>query len=752
MRNKFTGADLMNRLGVTKSLTMDVSLSDASRRADDREIDARLYTGVSVLRYSWDGEYDLAFDLSPDRLDLSRANNNAPVLLGHDRSSLAKVGVIKAGTARVEHDDSLGRDVVKATLAFMPDELLVDDITRTMVRRVLEGWDRQLSIGATIHEAERIKAKDRDDGVTTRDLYIGTKWEIDELSVVTIPADADANTGRAALDKDIAGTAPLTNTGAADSAKFETEKTMKKLRELAAAAKTKFPHLAAAIDEALGAALMAETEPTPEAFQAAIDALVSQPKPERKKLSAAKAVQLSTSYRAELDEALDVAVKLAPDAAADLRPAHQSAVTLFGKIDEDDEDAFVNRHHMVTANFRKELQNKLAAAADGKGISTGAPATSLISGVSGQDAWLAGAGNHMQHLMSGGSVALNDNGRRFRGMTDLDIAREFLRIAGVATSSMSRMEIARMALRVGNSDLAMTTSDLPNVFTTSINASLLALMEKAVDTFSQWTRRQDMPDFNEQSLIKIGGMGALQEVKENGKYELLSLGDGKETMRVAKLGGKVGITMEMVVNNRIGSVIPAILQGLRNETVNAKQAAVYSLLYGTTTMGDGYDLFDSSHHANLATAHLEAPSVAALSDARKAFALQTGINSKKLRLKPRYIILPEALVDGFDQLVQRQFAPTSAANAVPEWIHTLIAIGEPLLDDSDKGDGKVWYLAADPANIDTILWGGIAGEPMEYVTSWYDEEHDVRYYKLRVLFGAGVANHQALFANPGASS
>lgn len=104
---------------------------------------------------------------TPEAVDLSRLNNNAPLLFNHNFDN--HIGVVC--NARIDADN-VGRALVK----FSKHGTLANDVRN----KVIEGTMEKISVGYDIKEYRIDYAKGQ---------LIVTKWEPFEISFVTVPAD-----------------------------------------------------------------------------------------------------------------------------------------------------------------------------------------------------------------------------------------------------------------------------------------------------------------------------------------------------------------------------------------------------------------------------------------------------------------------------------------------------------------------------------------------------------------------------------
>lgn len=156
-------------LGAQCTRIMSVDKVDAEKRtlelsfSSDAEI--KRWGAIEVL------------DHSAGAVDLTRLNNGGPLLFNHDLDEV--LGVIERawldGTGK-------GRALVRFSKREDAEEVWQD---------VQDGILRNVSVGYRINE---LKLKEsRDDGT---DVYLATKWEPYEISIVTAPADISVGVGR----------------------------------------------------------------------------------------------------------------------------------------------------------------------------------------------------------------------------------------------------------------------------------------------------------------------------------------------------------------------------------------------------------------------------------------------------------------------------------------------------------------------------------------------------------------------------
>lgn len=172
--------------GDAEALPMETRLAPiTSVDAEARTIEVVWTTGAKVRRSGWRSEgrflYDESLVVTSAAIDLTRLNSGGPVLDSHDMySTRSQVGVVER--ARVENGQGL------ALIRFAPAGL--DPDIDALWGKIAAGIVRNLSCGYSRDEV----AVTRSDKVGEVEQWSVTRWTPYELSFVTIPADAGAQT------------------------------------------------------------------------------------------------------------------------------------------------------------------------------------------------------------------------------------------------------------------------------------------------------------------------------------------------------------------------------------------------------------------------------------------------------------------------------------------------------------------------------------------------------------------------------
>ena len=345
--------------------------------------------------------------------------------------------------------------------------------------------------------------------------------------------------------------------------------------------------------------------------------------------------------------------------------------------------------------------------------------------------------NALLHRYSPTSFPLSDPARQYRGMSLLELSREFLTSAGVNVRGMSRDEVATRALH--------STSDFPEILAAVTNKTLRQAYDAYPQTFRPFCRQVQASDFRDITRVQLGEAPQLQKVSESGEFKRGSIGEARERYRVETYGRVVGITRQTLINDDLDAFtrLPA-MYGTAIATLESD--VVWAILTSNAAMGDGTALFHASHK-NLATAGSQL-STASIGDARAAMAKQTGIDKKTvLNIRPSYLLVPVALELSAEQLLAQNLVPAKTMDVVPQSIRSLSVIAEPRLD-SVSATG--WFLAANPSQIDTIEYAYLEGQQGAYIETRNGFDVDGVEIKCRLDFGAKAIDWRGLYTNPGA--
>jgi phage head maturation protease len=655
---------------------------------DARTVDVVWTTGSRVARYSWarDEEFDEELVVDPTAMRLERLNNGAPFLNSHSSYSLRSVlGVVVDGSVRIEN----GRGY--ATIRFS-ERADVEEIWRDVVTGII----RNVSVGYRVHKFERVAKTDRTDG-GARALYRAVDWEPMEISAVAIGAD------------------PGAQIRADDSA-----------------------------SGALNPCVLIRQDTPAAAAASAKEAVMPN---ENQPAAGGEAVRTEGGAASTATQATPAAAPAAPSVEA-IRAEERARAAEIGTLcarhglEPTFRDQLIRDGVSLDA-ARSQILERLAE--NDPAGRTSEPAPAQARGTGERDVQYRDALTEaLMHRHNPGVHQLTANGREFRGLTLLEMARHALDRAGINTRGMSKMELAGMAFQARAGVGYHSTGDFPAILANVANKTLRAAYDSTPRTFGAWARRATITDFKPVQRTQLGGAPDLEKVLESGEFQYGTIGEAKEVYALATYGRIVSITRQTLINDDLDAFtrVPAAFGA---SAADLESDIVYAILMQNPVMADTVALFDAAH-GNLGTAAVV--SEAALAAAYRSFAQQKGLEGRKISILPSYIIVPPGAraLEARKQITAT--TPSSAAD-VNTFANRLQVVEEPRLIPSSGQDP--WFLAADPSRIDTVEYAYLDGQEGVFTETRMGFEVDGMEIKARHDFAAKAIDHRGLFKNPGAA-
>lgn len=336
----------------------------------------------------------------------------------------------------------------------------------------------------------------------------------------------------------------------------------------------------------------------------------------------------------------------------------------------------------------------------------------------------------------------------FRYASPADIAQRFLDLADIRTSGMTRQDVIRRAIDHGDyvSRAAYhTTGSFTNLMLDASKKLLLAAYDDQPVTYQTWVRTApSTPDFKTMHRIRFGELPNPQVVPENADYNESTTSDSKESYAVQKYGDIFSISMEAMVNDDLNAMtrLPAMHGSAMRRLINK---SCYSILTSNPTMADGVALFHaSSHGANLDATAL---SESAVDVGFTVMMTQSGVTSNViLNIRPRYLIVPPALYSTAVRICDPRAWPTantgiklySSDGPMP-----LVPVTDAELSSSQSA--TLWFLAADPSQIDTVELCFLQGEESPVMEREVGFSNDSIKFKVRQTFAAKAIDYRGLY-------
>ena len=656
--------------------------------ADTRTVDLVWTTGAGVRRYDWynDRYYVEELSLDPAHVRMGRLQSGqAPLLNTHSRWDLSSVfGVVR--TASLEAAQGV------ATVEFSKRE----DV-QPYYQDVLDKIICNVSVGYTVFEYDRIPPTA--DGQPW--IYRAIDWEPSEISLCPIGADADC--GTRSDDPNQPNTKPGPDVRMAPC-KFNTRSTPAVQPPAAAGNQTRK-------EPSMG---VQDTTAAPGTA------------PTLAQLDAARAE--GATQEAARQAGIREAVRL-----GGLDEAY--AQQLIGQRDMSAADAGM-------AVLREKAKRDAAAPTrSGADIRTISDETEMRRAAIG-DAIVLRANPNAAFRSDAKRM---DAARQYRGMTLMDMARESIEAAGGSARSLSRREIAVMALNLDRDMMGRagmsSTSDFPQILAGTVNRTLRTAYGIQPRTFTGWARESTAPDFREVARTQLSESAAFKQIKEGGEYKMITFGDSAEKYSLGKWGGIVALTWETIINDDLGA-FDRIPLALAAEAAAIEGDIVYGILTGAAAMSDGTALFHADH-GNLAAAAGAITDVT-LGDGRAAMRKQIGLKGRVLNLTPSFLIVGPDNESAANKYTSASFVAAKAGDINPNYNTSLEVVVDPRIE------GKEWHLSATPALVDTIEYAYLEGEQGLFTETRQGFEVDGLQIKARHVFGAKAIDWRGMYKNAGA--
>lgn len=359
----------------------------------------------------------------------------------------------------------------------------------------------------------------------------------------------------------------------------------------------------------------------------------------------------------------------------------------------------------------------------------------------------------LQHRLDAGAE-LTDNGRQYRGLSLLEMGREYLRQRGEDVRGMDRMTLAGRMLSFRSGSVMHTTSDFGNLLGSVANRRLRTAYDENPSTYQMWARRApNAPDFREINVVQLSGAPDLLKVNEHAEFTYGTVKDGAEKYSVVTYGRIVSLTRQAIVNDDLRG-FDRVITAYGAAASRLENRVVYAILTANAAMSDSVALFAAATGArkqtNLQSGGGSVLSIDSLAAGRKLMRLMKGINDEELNIVPAYLIVPAALENAAYQLTSSNFTPATAGtiNEFRSGGRTSVEpIVEPLLD---AASATAWYLAARATTVDTVEYAFLDGADGPVIETKDGFEVDGLQIKCRHDFGAKAVDHRGLHKSAGA--
>ncbi len=347
-------------------------------------------------------------------------------------------------------------------------------------------------------------------------------------------------------------------------------------------------------------------------------------------------------------------------------------------------------------------------------------------------------------------AALTDNGKRFRGMSLMEMGREHLEAHGVNTRGMDRHTLAGHILQMRAAPGFMSSSDFAVLLSNVANKRLRASYDAVSTTYRRWAAKApNAPDFKSINIVQLDGQIDLVPLNEAGEFKYSSFNDSGTSYKLGTAGRIVALTRQAIINDDLRA-FGTILRRFGTAAGRFENMTVYSLLTGNKVMGDNKALFHADH-ANNTTGGGSALSLDALRASRLQMRLQKEAGATDpLNLAPSYLIVPAALETQAYILTNANYTPAKQSD-INEFAGNGRSVVEPIVEPLlDASSTTAWYMATDPAAFDTVEYCYLDGAEGPQIDQQVGFDVDGLQMRCRLDFAAGAIDWRGLTRATGA--
>jgi hypothetical protein len=349
--------------------------------------------------------------------------------------------------------------------------------------------------------------------------------------------------------------------------------------------------------------------------------------------------------------------------------------------------------------------------------------------------------NALLHRADPAKIKLEEGARPYVGYTLRELMRRCLELRGVRTEGMSVNRMWERTFEAGG--------DLPAIVLDAANKSLRAAYESTPRTFVPFTKRGVAPDFKNINRIQLSGAPSLDLIQANGEFKRGTVTDGKEVYALATYGKIIGINRQTIINDDMNA-FTRLPQLFARAAADMESDTVWGIITTNGTLQTtGFALFGTGH-ANLTTgAATGTINITQIGIGRAAMRIQKGLEARPINVRPAFLIVPVAKEGDAEQFTSPNYQATQGSNInpyAPGGRNPLTPIAEPRLDASSTAS---WYLAADPAQIDTIEYSYLEGQEGVYMESRMGWDVDGMELKVREDFAAKALDYRGLWKASG---
>ena len=336
----------------------------------------------------------------------------------------------------------------------------------------------------------------------------------------------------------------------------------------------------------------------------------------------------------------------------------------------------------------------------------------------------------------GGLDELPDDATSYANDSLIDMARSCLERSGVSVRGLSKDEVLTRSA-------AHSTSDFPLIVADAAHRTVLSSYKAEASELKPLARKRNLSDFKPSTAVRIGKLGPLEPIAENGEITHTTLRENGEALRLTTFARGWNASRELIVNDDL-NLLGDLASQFGTAAAQTEANELTACLLGNPIMGDGSRVFDPSR-GNIATQPLaltDPGALQALSAARLAMRQVTDLDGVTLvGAKPKYLVCgPESETEAEQLLAVIQPATADTVNVFAGKLQLII---EPRIA------GPGWFLFADPRRFAGLQYAHLAGAEGPQVQR--SEAWDTLGLRYRCFldFGCGWLDWRAAYFNPG---
>jgi hypothetical protein len=259
-------------------------------------------------------------------------------------------------------------------------------------------------------------------------------------------------------------------------------------------------------------------------------------------------------------------------------------------------------------------------------------------------------------------------------------------IVDMALTSMGRQVQGNMSY-AAREDVMMqaahSSSDFPNILSTSVNRVIQQNYELVQRSFATISREMSFNDFRAHDLVRPDEFPTLSKVNENGEIKFGKLGDSKESVALVAYATGLRITRQALVNDDLGA-IQDVIDNAAAIVPEFEESVFWEMFLSNAALADGTAMFHADH-GNLAGSG-SAITVAALAAGRAAMRKMKAADGARTVL----MNAPEILLVGPDKETEAKKMVRAINSAKADDVNPFSGELTPVV--SEAITGNQWYL------------------------------------------------------------